>query len=77
MLSHEKVVNNLHKCFPAVIVSLEREATERTCADAHGLTVFMRKYEFLATLHMLSDVLLHLAQLSGAFQTKDIDFSMV
>ena len=60
-----------------MIVSLEREATERTCVHAHGLAVFVRKYEFVATLHMLSDVLPPLAQLSRAFQTKDIDFSMV
>ena len=76
-LSHEKAVNNLRKCFSAVIVSLEREATERTCVEAHGLAVFVRKYEFVATLHMLSDVLPPLAQLSRAFQTKDINFSMV
>ena len=76
-LSHEKAVNNLRRCFSAVIVSLEREATERTCVEAHGLAVFVQKYEFVATLHMLSDVLPPLAQLSRAFQTKDIDFSIV
>ena len=76
-LSHEKAVNNLRKCFPAVIASLEREATERTCVEAHGLAVFVCKFEFIATLYMLSDVLPPLAQLSRAFQTKDLDFTMV
>lgn len=64
-------------CLAAVIISLEREATERTCVEAHGLAVFVRKYEFFATLFMLSDVLPPLAQLSRAFQTENIDFSMV
>lgn len=76
-LSHEKAVNNLRKCLSAVIISLEREATERTCVEAHGLAVFVQKYEFVATLFMLSDVLPPLAQLSRAFQTENIDFSMV
>ena len=39
--------------------------------------MFVQKYEFIVTLHTLSDVLPPLAQLSRAFQTKDIDFSMV
>lgn len=71
-LSHEKAINNLCKCFTTVIVSLEREPTELMCVEAHGLAVFVQKY-FVATLFMLSDVLplLHVAQLSRAFQTEN------
>ena len=76
-VSREKAVNTLHKCLSAVIVSLEREANERTCVEAHYIAVFVGKYEFVATLFMLSDVLPPLAQLSRAFQTEYIDFSMV
>ena len=76
-LSHETAINNLRKRFPAVIASLQREATERTCVEAYDLAQFVCKYEFIASLYMLSDVLPRLAQLSKAFQTKDLDFSMV
>ena len=60
-----------------MIASLQRETTERTCVDAYGLAKFVCKHEFIATLYTLSDVLPPLAQLSRAFQTKDIDFSIV
>jgi hypothetical protein len=60
-----------------VLTSLDKEATDRTCAEAHGLLHFMRKFEFIATLHMMSDILPPLAQLSRAFQAQNIDFSLV
>ena len=76
-LSHKKAVGNLRKCLPSVIASLEREAEERNCAQAVGLLSFVKQYKFVATLYMLSDVLPPLANLSRAFQKKDIDFTVV
>lgn len=76
-LSHEKAVGNLRKCFASVSTSLEREAKERNCAQAAGLVAFVKKYKFVAALYMLSDVLPPLANLSRAFQRKEVDFTVV
>ena len=67
-LSHGKAVANLRKCLPSVIASLEQEAEERNCAQAVGLVSFIKKYKFVASLYMLSDILPPLANLSRAFQ---------
>lgn len=76
-LSHERAVSHLRKCFPSVVVSLEREAQERNNAEAAGLATFVKKYTFVAALYMFSDVLPPLACLSRAFQRQDIDFTAV
>lgn len=76
-LSHEKAVSNLRRCLPSVITSLEREASERHDAQALGLATFVRKYKFVATLLMLSDILPPLAALSRALQREDLDYSLV
>ena len=61
-LSHERAVENLRKCLPSVITSLEREASERHDAQALGLATFVKSYKFVATLLMLADVLPPLAK---------------
>ena len=76
-LSHERAVDNLRKCLPSVITSLEREASERHDAQALGLATFVKSYQFVATLLMLADVLPPLANLSRAFQKKDLDYTLV
>ena len=76
-LSHEKAVNHHRKCFPSVLVSLEREAQERSNAEHAELASFIKKCEFVAALYIFSDILPPLACLSRAFQKKDIDFTMV
>ena len=76
-LSHEKAVSNLRRCLPSVITSLEREAEKRNCAQAAGLVGFIKQYKFVASLYMLSDVLPPLANLSRAFQKKDVDFTVI
>ena len=62
---------------PSVLTSLEREATERNDAQAHGLAVFVKDSFFVASVYFLSDILPPLAQLSRAFQKTSIDFSIV
>ena len=76
-LSHEKAVRNLCQCLPSVLTSLEREATERHDAQAHGLALFVKDFFFTSSIYFLSDILPPLAQLSRAFQKTAIDFSMV
>ena len=76
-LSHDKAISHVRKCFPSVITSLEREAEERHDALASGLSTFVKTYNFVAGLYMFSDVLPSLANLSRAFQKKDIHFSMI
>ena len=63
-LSHEKAVDNLCWCLPSVLSSLEREASERSCAQAHGLAIFVKEFSFVAAVYMLSDLLPPLASLS-------------
>ena len=76
-LSHEKAVHNLRLCLPSVLASLEREATERSDAQAHGLALFVKNSFFVASLYFLADIQPPLANLSRAFQRKSINFSMV
>ena len=49
-LSHEKAVRNLRQCLPSVLASLEREATERSDAQAHGLAIFVKDSFFVSSL---------------------------
>ena len=62
---------------PSVLTSLEREATERNNAEAHGLALFVKDSFFVASVYFLSDILPSLAQLSTAFRKPSIDFSIV
>lgn len=62
---------------PALIASLEREASERTDATAAGLAMFVKSPFFLCAIAMLLDTLPHLNRLSKLFQKTSIDFSMV
>ncbi|XP_078581210.1 zinc finger protein 862-like [Branchiostoma floridae x Branchiostoma japonicum] len=74
-LSHDAAVKALRKTFAAVVMSLEREATERSEAAARGLALFLKDFKFCATLMMMSDILPKLTKLSKVFQRKDVNFS--
>ena len=76
-LTHERAVSHLRQCFKSVILSLDKEGTERNNAEAAGLLSFIRSYDFIASLCMFSDVLPPLAILSRAFQRKDVNFTVV
>ncbi|CAG2186740.1 unnamed protein product [Mytilus edulis] len=67
-LSHDKAVQSIRRCFPSIITSLEREAKERGDAQALGLATFVQKFDFIATLYMMCDLLPPLSQLSKALQ---------
>ena len=76
-LSHERAVSNLRQCFTSVLLSLDKEGTERNCAEAAGLLTFVRSYNLIASLYMFSDILPPLASLSRAFQRKDVNFTVI
>ena len=76
-LSHDKAVSHLRQCFKLVILSLEKEGTERHNTEVAGLLSFIRSYKFIASLYMFSDILPPLARRSRAFQRKDVNFTVV
>ncbi|KAJ8043554.1 hypothetical protein HOLleu_10692 [Holothuria leucospilota] len=76
-LSHQQAVEAVRKSLSAIIMSLEREASERTDATAAGLLKFVKTYRFMATVCMLCDTLPYLSTLSRLFQRADIDFTTV
>ena len=59
----------------SVLISLQREIEER--GDITGLFHLMTKFGFIATLHLLCDVLPTINRLSETFQKSSLDFSIV
>lgn len=45
-LSHDRADSAVRQCLPALITSLEREASERSDATAAGLSIFVKKSKF-------------------------------
>ena len=68
-------VQTLVKVLPAVITSLEREASERGEALAVGLCRVVKKYRFIFTLYAMCDVLPLISYLSRLFQFSELDLS--
>jgi hypothetical protein len=75
-LSHDMAIKAVIRTYPSILVSLDREASERGEPTAHGLLKFMKNYRFLACAYLLSDILPHLSRLSRVFQ-QNIDFSLI
>ncbi len=76
-LSHDAACQTLMRILPAVIASLEREASERGEAIAVGLSRVVQTFKFIATLYMMCDVLPKVARLSRIFQLSAIDLSQL
>lgn len=76
-LSHDSACQTLVKVFPAVCASLSREAEERGDALAVGLHNVVRKYNFIASLYMMCDILPTVTRLSCALQASCIDVSQL
>ncbi|XP_022106967.1 zinc finger protein 862-like [Acanthaster planci] len=76
-LSIGNSVERVKKAFPDLIVTLQREGTERTDTRALGLNRLVTTYKFTATMLLLCDVLPHINALSKAFQKKDSDYTLV
>ena len=76
-LSSESACQTPVHVFPAVCVSLSREAEERGDAFAIGLSNIVRKYNFVASLYMMCDVLPPVSRLSCVLQSSHIDLSQL
>ncbi len=76
-LSTERSVNRLKKCFISVVLSLQREAEERSDAKAVGLNSLVTEYRFVCTMLLLCDALPHVVHLSKCVQTADCDYSII
>ena len=76
-LSHDMAIKAVIRTYPAILISLDREASERGEPIAHGLLKFMKCYKFLACAYLLSDILPHLSRLSRIFQKQNIDLSLI
>lgn len=76
-LSHDQAVSTIRRILPSLVAHVEKEAEEKGDALALGLVHVIRKYYFVASLYLLSDILPHLSRLSRLFQESDIDFSKV
>ena len=73
-LSTERSVNRLRKCYISVVLSLQREAEERSDARALGLSNLVIEYRFVCTMLLLCDALPHV---SKCFQISDVDYSII
>ena len=76
-LSHDSACQILVKVFPAVCTSLSRETEERGDALAVGLHNVVRKYNFIASLYMMYDILPTVTRLSCTLQASCIDVSQL
>ena len=76
-LSIERSVQRLKDCFVSVVLSLEREGTERSEAKAIGLSKLILEYRFVCTMLLLCDSLPHVTHLSKCFQVEDVDYSII
>ena len=76
-LSHESAISSILRTMQSLIVSLEREGSERDEPAAVGLVKFVRTYYFVACCKLLSKVLPHINRLSLLFQREDVDLSAI
>ncbi len=76
-LSHDKAIKAIVSSLPSLLVSLDREASEKGEPIATGLLKFMKTYKCVACAYLMSDVLPHLSRLSKIFQKENVDFSLI
>ena len=67
-LSHDAACNTMWKVYPCVLVHLSKAAAEDNDYEAEGLLRKMETWEFVATLHLMLDILPQLYSLSKFFQ---------
>ena len=63
----------LHNIEP-LVHALNEDKQQPGNAAAQGLLKYITTFDFLATTHMMADVLGHIGRLSRTFQTKNLDF---
>lgn len=72
-LSNKAAVSTLLRCLPAVLVTLQQQSNP----TAIGLLKVMTRYNFLASLLLLDEVLSAVSRLSLAFQRATIDLTVI
>ena len=76
-LSHESAISSILRTMQSLILSLEREGSERDEPAAIGLVKFVKTYYFVACCKLLSKVLPHINRLSLLFQREDVHLSAI
>lgn len=76
-LSIERSVHRIKDCFISIVLSLEREGSERSDAKAIGLSKLVVEYRFVCTMLLLCDTLPHVTHLSKCFQIEAVDYSII
>ena len=76
-LSHDMAIKAVIHTYTAILISLDREASERGEPTAHDLLKFMKCYKFLACAYLLSDVLPRPSHFACIFQKQNIDLSLI
>ena len=76
-VSYDAAIGSILRTLPSIIVSLERDGTERSEPTPVGLAKFVKTYYFVACCHFLHQILPHISHLSLIFQREDIDLSLI
>lgn len=76
-LSYEAAINVFRKTFPAILLELKHQQDDQRDAAAKAWVKRMKTFEFVASLHLLSDALPLLASLSRKFQSATLNFAQL
>ena len=76
-LARERAVRAVRRSLPALVNTFEEIYEETGDAEAHGIASFLTKYNTVACIYMLSDVLHTVAKLQGSLQGKEVDLASV
>jgi len=74
-LSRERAVHAIRRSLPALLTTFEEIVDETGDAEAHGIASLLTKYNTVACIYMLSDVLHNVAKLQGSLQGKEVDLA--
>ena len=67
----------MRRSLPALVSTFEEIYEATGDAEAHGIATLLTKYNNVACIYMLSDVLHTAAKLQGSLQAKEIDLASV
>ena len=76
-LARERAVRAVRKSLPALVSTFEEIYDETGDAETHGIATLSTKYNNVACIYMLSDVLHTVAKLEGNLQATEIDLASV
>ena len=76
-LSRERAVHAVRRSLPTLVTTFEEIYNEMGDAEAHRIATLLTKYNTVAYIYMLSDVLHTVSKLQGSLQGKEVDLAMV